>query len=164
MAQAPATYASFGTRFAATVLDAVIWSIISGIFMLVFFGYSGLESEAELGTDPLSFLVDEIIPGALTIFLWIKLCATPGKFLMGCRVVDATTFKALTPRQAVIRYLGYFVSLLPLGLGFFWVLFDKRRQGFHDKLANSVVVMEAWGGEVDDEGLKSLDQLISEMH
>jgi uncharacterized RDD family membrane protein YckC len=41
-----------------------------------------------------------------------------------------------------VRYLGYFVSALPLGLGFFWVAWDKRKQGFHDKLAKTVVIHE----------------------
>jgi uncharacterized RDD family membrane protein YckC len=39
-----------------------------------------------------------------------------------------------------LRYAGYFVALLPVGLGILWVAFDARKQGWHDKLAKTVVV------------------------
>jgi len=42
--------------------------------------------------------------------------------------------------QAIGRYLAYFVSALVLGLGFIWIAFDTRKQGWHDKLAGTVVV------------------------
>ncbi len=38
------------------------------------------------------------------------------------------------------RYLGYFASTIPLCLGFLWIAFDKRKQGWHDKLAGTVVI------------------------
>ncbi len=42
--------------------------------------------------------------------------------------------------QFIIRYLGYYVSIIPLFLGIIWVGIDKRKQGFHDKLAGTVVL------------------------
>ena len=59
---------------------------------------------------------------------------------IGARVVDAATGKAISVRQGIVRYLGYYVSILPLCLGLLWVGFDPRKQGFHDKLAGTVVV------------------------
>ena len=81
---------------------------------------------------------------------------------MGCQVVDADSGERITVKQAVVRYFGYFVSIFTLGLGFLWVAWDKRKQGFHDKMANTVVV---YNGTVDvfDESQKSLSQLISEV-
>jgi len=55
-------------------------------------------------------------------------------------IVDAKTGGKPTLKQWIIRYLGYFVSLIPFGLGYFWVAFDKKKQGFHDKLAKTVVI------------------------
>ena len=43
-------------------------------------------------------------------------------------------------KQLLLRYLGYYVSLLPVGLGFFWIGLDRRKQGWHDKLAGTLVV------------------------
>jgi len=77
-------------------------------------------------------------------------------------VVDADSAKPLSIAQAVLRYLGYYISALPLGLGFFWIAWDKRKQGFHDKIANTVVLYDA-NLRSDDESQKSLEQLIREL-
>ena len=44
--------------------------------------------------------------------------------------------------MAFLRWIGYMLSSLPLNLGFLWVAFDARKQGFHDKLAGTVVILE----------------------
>ncbi|MFC3854060.1 RDD family protein [Salinispirillum marinum] len=38
------------------------------------------------------------------------------------------------------QYVRYFVSTIPLLLGFFWMLWDAKNQTWHDKLAGTVVV------------------------
>jgi uncharacterized RDD family membrane protein YckC len=39
-----------------------------------------------------------------------------------------------------VRALSCFLSLAPVGLGFFWMLFDPNRQTWHDKIAGTIVV------------------------
>lgn len=56
-------------------------------------------------------------------------------------ITDARTGGRPSRRQLVGRYLAYYVSMIPLFLGFFWIGWDKRKQGFHDKLAGTVVVV-----------------------
>ncbi len=46
----------------------------------------------------------------------------------------------LSNGQAIGRYLAYYVSSIPLGLGLLWVAFDRRKQGWHDKLAGTFVI------------------------
>lgn len=58
------------------------------------------------------------------------LCKDPG-------IVDVKTGNAASTGQLIGRYLAYYVSLLPFGLGFIWVAFDERKQGWHDKLAGT---------------------------
>jgi uncharacterized RDD family membrane protein YckC len=82
------------------------------------------------------------LPAVLTIVLWVVLGATPGKFLMGCHIVDQRTGRRPSIARALLRYFGYLLSALPLGLGFFWILWDRRHQGWHDKVAGTLVVME----------------------
>lgn len=77
---------------------------------------------------------------ALFLLCWIKLSTTPGKMLLSLKIVDATTHAPMTARQSIIRSLGYLVSMIPLGLGFVWAAFDGRKQGWHDKLAHTVVI------------------------
>jgi uncharacterized RDD family membrane protein YckC len=73
------------------------------------------------------------------VIFWIARSATPGKMLLSLKIVDAKTFGPITPGQAIGRYLGYYVSMFGLFLGIFWVGWDPRKQGWHDKLAGTVV-------------------------
>jgi uncharacterized RDD family membrane protein YckC len=148
------TYAGFWRRFAAAIIDSVIYSVLISLL----FG----PAYANPNLQTLEGIIGALIMFAVTVALWVRYQGTPGKLLLGCQVVDATTGDPLSYRQAVIRYLGYFVSLLTLFIGFLWIAWDKRKQGFHDKMANTVVV---YNGVVDifDESQKSLDQLISEL-
>lgn len=61
---------------------------------------------------------------------------------MGVRIAR-TNGKPLTIGRALLRYLGYWLSAIPLGLGFFWVLVDDQRQGWHDKLADTYVIYDS---------------------
>jgi len=86
------------------------------------------------------------------IIFWIYKSATPGKIATRLTIVDAKTGNKPSTRQFVIRYLGYYVSTLPLLLGFIWVGIDKRKQGFHDKLAGTVVLRSTKTEPVKFEG------------
>ncbi|KIA81982.1 branched-chain amino acid aminotransferase I [Chromobacterium piscinae] len=86
------------------------------------------------------FLINYLLPAAAVILFWIYKSATPGKMMLGARVVDADSGGPLTPGKAALRYLGYFVSIIPFCLGIVWVGIDPRKQGWHDKLARTVVV------------------------
>ena len=59
--------------------------------------------------------------------------------LLGVRVVNREG-QEITFWQAVRRYIGYYISAFALYIGFIWVLFDNRRQGWHDKLAGTYVI------------------------
>ncbi|HDP0318999.1 TPA: RDD family protein [Salmonella enterica subsp. enterica serovar Concord] len=78
----------------------------------------------------------------VTVVLWRWFQATPGKMALRLRVVDAQSGQAASMGQYVIRYVGYVLSTLPVGLGFLWIAFDNRKQGWHDKLARTVVVRD----------------------
>ena len=59
--------------------------------------------------------------------------------VIGAKIVDAKT-GAPSTGQLIGRYFGYYVSILPFFLGIVWVGIDAKKQGFHDKLAGTVVV------------------------
>ncbi len=71
---------------------------------------------------------------------WKFWSATPGKILMGMKIVDAETEKPMTNRQIILRTLGYIPSCGMFFLGIFWISFNKRCQGWHDKIAGTVVI------------------------
>jgi len=64
---------------------------------------------------------------------------TPGKMIFGLRVIQATG-ESMTLGIAFLRWTGYFVSTFFCYLGFLWVAFDPQKQGWHDKIAGTVVV------------------------
>jgi hypothetical protein len=65
---------------------------------------------------------------------------TLGKALFGLRVIDAKTQDRLNVGKALGRSLSYLISSLALGLGFITIAFDKNKQGWHDKIAKTIVV------------------------
>jgi hypothetical protein len=89
---------------------------------------------------PADFVISWVLPAIAVVIFWIKKQATPGKMIISARIADAQTGADMSTRQAVIRYLAYFVSIIPLCLGLIWVAFDPRKQGWHDKIAGTVVV------------------------
>ncbi len=86
-----------------------------------------------------------LVAGVGAIIWWIKLMAqgyTPGKKILGLRVLTTSGTPA-TLRTMVLRdWIGKYISGVFLGLGYFWALFDRDRQSWHDKLATTVVVRE----------------------
>jgi uncharacterized RDD family membrane protein YckC len=93
--------------------------------------------------DGLSFAsltVEWIVPAILVLVFWFARGATPGKMAISAEIVDADSLQKPTQRQFVIRYLGYFVSSFGLLLGLVWVGIDGRKQGWHDKMASTVVI------------------------
>ncbi len=139
-------YAGFWRRLFATLLDQILFGSITALLFCLIFGpeyfYWLISPHNEVFYSPLEGVIDTALPFILTVYFWVKLKATPGKLLMGCIVVNAKTGQPLTTARAALRYLCYLVSALPLCLGFLWVIWDPKRQGFHDKIADSVVIME----------------------
>ena len=62
--------------------------------------------------------------------------------LLSAKIVDASTFGPPSTGKLIGRYFAYLVSIVPMFLGFLWIAFDKRKQGWHDKLAGTVVIRD----------------------
>jgi uncharacterized RDD family membrane protein YckC len=135
-------YAGFWIRVAAALIDTAFAAIILGPIVYAIYGREYFTSTNFI-EGPLDFVLTWVLPALAVILFWIYRSATPGKLILGLRIVDANTGEPLRSGQSVVRYLGYYVSLIPLGLGMLWVAFDARKQGFHDKLARTVVLRQA---------------------
>ena len=74
-------------------------------------------------------------------FIGIK-GATPGKMVMKIKVIkkDTPTAEIGYGGAFVREVVGKLISGIVLGLGYFWILWDKDKQGWHDKFASTVVV------------------------
>jgi uncharacterized RDD family membrane protein YckC len=128
----------FWSRTLATLAD----SVMEYVYIAVLLGIAGVAPTAvSASPNPAAFaIISYILPVIVTLLFWSRWQATPGKMMIGARIVDARTGADATIGQLAGRYFAYFVSLLPLGLGFLWVAWDPRKQGWHDKLAGTMVV------------------------
>ena len=77
-----------------------------------------------------------------TILFWRLRSATPGKMLIKAKIVKASNLGRPSIGQLTGRFFAYLVSYIPACLGFLWIAFDKRKQGWHDKLAGTVVIYD----------------------
>ncbi len=134
-------YAGFWIRVGASIIDSVLIMLITYPLLLSVYGTGYFDPEISgFIAGPADFLISWVFPAIAVIVFWIYKSATPGKMAISVKIVDAKTGRRATTGQLVGRYFGYFLSGIPLGLGIFWVAFDKRKQGWHDKLAGTVVV------------------------
>ncbi len=86
-------------------------------------------------------IIQAVMLGLYTLPFWFKYAATPGKMLFRMEIHDATSGERITRFQAVVRYLCYTVSFLPMTIGFLWAAFNKKHRAWHDFLANTVVII-----------------------
>ena len=136
---ADVSYAGFWLRAVASLLDS-IWVVLMILTLgWMIYGASYLSSTA-LIQGWADFLISYVLPFILTLLFWAWKGATPGKMILGMKIVDAETHELVPKGRLTLRYLGYYISMIPLFLGFFWVAWDKRKQGWHDKIARTVVI------------------------
>jgi uncharacterized RDD family membrane protein YckC len=162
-------YVGFWKRFLAFLIDSAVVVVVLSPLMLAlygggYFGKLGAEwaaltaSSGDPNADALRILdilsrPDSAIMAlgdlrvqigfAVAIILfWRFRGATPGKMLIGAKIVTADGLAQPSTGRLIGRFLAYFVSIFPACLGFLWIAFDKRKQGWHDKIAGTVVIRD----------------------
>lgn len=163
-------YASFNRRMIAALLDSVLVMLLLAppmeIIATLVYGPISFDpahlsqrlqaappSEAShiwaeelhrsgiIGRWLFSSFIQLAVLGVITVAFWGWCSATPGKMACRIAVVDAKTLKPITTGQSILRFLAYFLSVAPLMVGFFAVIWDKKRQAWHDKVAGTVAVV-----------------------
>ncbi|HYM14440.1 MAG TPA: RDD family protein [Dehalococcoidia bacterium] len=119
--------AGFGVRLLAWLLDALVLMSLGIALNLTLGGLPGAAIAIGLGV-------------VYTVGLWWATGSTLGKAVMGLKVISADGYETIDGATAVLRYVGYIVSAIPLYLGFLWVAVDGSKQGWHDKIARTLVV------------------------
>lgn len=133
--------AGFGLRYGAWMFDFLITLIA---IMGFTFGVTAASRRSVVGSN-----TDLSIVVGLTLLLFalnfVVLAGiggqTAGMRILGIYIVRVDG-RPFTMKQAVLRHLiGYPLSMASFFLGFLWMLWDPRQQGWHDKLARTIVVM-----------------------
>jgi uncharacterized RDD family membrane protein YckC len=139
-------YAAWYLRLAALLIDKAIICLlvlllVPGSFKIVtlLMGFHLMDALNFLGTiDGIWFIM---VPVVYFILTWGFFSRTAGMMLLKTRIADYNGQK-IGWMKAVLRVFAFYLSLILLGLGFLPILFDKKRQGLHDKLTKTMVVMK----------------------
>jgi uncharacterized RDD family membrane protein YckC len=164
-------YAGFWIRLVAFIIDLIPLAILSVLVIAPFIG-TFIDAISELPPPPstedpnspeylawqrllmqrLTPVISQLTPlsGLLQLVsalyyigFWTWRGQTPGMMLLGLRVARESDGAPPGLARSILRYVGYFISQLVLFIGFIWVAFDSRKQGWHDKIAGTVVVRPA---------------------
>src|SRR6185312_14440120 len=147
--------AGFVSRAGAFITDIVLLAIAIFLvatlmgWVLSFFTLGTFHLRSTDAAGPVVTLVRQVLGIATLVisivliigyplFFWVMIGQTPGKALLGLRVARQDG-RRITLGCAVLRLVGYWISAIPLGLGFLWVLVDPQRRAWHDKLAGTSV-------------------------
>ncbi|MGD2138129.1 MAG: RDD family protein [Gammaproteobacteria bacterium] len=145
-------YAGFWRRLAAALIDFLLVTACGLCALLVWSGITQHANPWDSPATPLNLGIAGLLAFLLGLWLDARLQGTPGKRLLDCLVVDVHSGGPVSFTQSLRRGLAMPLSALPAGLGFFRIGWNRRKQGWHDRLSDTVVIIE-------DEAGKSLAEL-----
>lgn len=135
--------AGFISRFEAFIIDLIILTIVAlsatWLFELIFRFFALNLFFGNLGSGQYAPFISSLMVLVYFLYFWTFLGYTPGKLLLGLKIVRRDGSK-LSLGRAILRFFGYWISAVPLFLGFIWIIIDHRRQSWHDKLADTQVI------------------------
>ncbi len=144
--------AGFWIRLAAYFIDSLIVSIpalaIMGVVVfLVFRGGAELDpSSLAPSVMILPLAVGNLLTFGLAfaylLYFWGARGATPGKKLLGLKIVSARGESPIGYGRAALRILGYFLNSFTFGIGFLLIAFNEEKRGLHDRIADTRVVRD----------------------
>ena len=131
-------YVGFWQRLAAFAIDALVLFVVVGPLVFALYGRGYIARPAGGFASFWNFA----LPALAVILFWRYCGATPGKIAVSAKIVDARSGGRPSTGRLVARFFAYIASGLPLFLGFVWIAIDRRKQGWHDKIAGTVVVYD----------------------
>jgi uncharacterized RDD family membrane protein YckC len=148
-------YGGFWRRLVASAIDKIILYFISLFLLLTAFlalrqGGFSLSSIVATGDIPrgmglvVVFYAVAMFITDMIYFIWFhgSVGQTPGKMILGLRIIQASG-DDMSFGAAFLRWVGTLVSGLFLSLGYLWIAFDGKKQGWHDKIAATLVIRTA---------------------
>jgi uncharacterized RDD family membrane protein YckC len=133
-------YAGFWVRAGAIILDSILLGIVTIPLLFAIYGQEEILNSDKSILGIADLLISYVLPIIYSVLMWNYKSATFGKMILKLKVVDEVTGLKPTFFQSLGRYIGYLISTITLFIGFIWIAFDSRKQGFHDKISKTVVV------------------------
>jgi uncharacterized RDD family membrane protein YckC len=140
-------FARHGARLGAYIIDVILVTMIIVLVAVV----GALATAVSATSGAVSLAVSSALLLVLAIFVvslgyfpyfWVRGGATPGMRIFGLYVVRDRDGGPVSGGQAILRLIGYWVASFVFYLGFVWIFIDKRRRGWHDLIAGTVVVQQ----------------------
>lgn len=147
--------AGVARRFLAGIIDSAIVLVLTGLFISLGMAIFGVDRLPDTGAGSLSYLIFLPLhhPPMMTAYLllaavfWICMTVsftittgqTPGEILLDLKIIQTDGERVVFPRS-LVRVAGHVLAALPFFLGLLWMIVDSRKQGLHDKLAQTLVI------------------------
>ena len=148
MATGPAPglrYGGFWVRVVAFILDAIVLAVITAALSPLVSG-GNVVTQTSAGVMTINYTANAIgllIDLLYFVGFWAWRGQSPGMIPFNMRIVMADDGSKVDVVRCLLRYVGLLISFVILFLGVIWVGFDRRKQGWHDKIAGTVVVRPA---------------------
>ncbi len=139
------TYASFGKRVIALLIDGFVVSVISGILAMVFGIGSAEKMQTMASTGDYTAMAGFLASSNLLQLLYFVLMessekrATVGKMAMGIIVVSSEGGR-ISIGKAILRHIGKIISGFILCIGYIMAAFTDKKRALHDMIASTLVV------------------------
>ena len=141
-----AEYAGFWMRLGAYLIDGIILTAINCSLYFVP-GFVYFTTTGELGSLKLVssafavviLVLCIIISIAYPVCFWRWRGQTPGKMAVGIKLIR-TNDSPVGWGAAAVRFLGYIICWVTVGILFLWIAFDSRKRGVHDRIAGTCVI------------------------
>jgi uncharacterized RDD family membrane protein YckC len=129
-------FASPGARLVGYIIDIAITFAVILVIILV----TAILAVIFAPLSILGILAFIIVPLAYFPYFWSKTGQTPGMKMMGIKVVRDKDGGPVTVGAAILRLIGYWISGAVFYLGYIWIFVDKRKRGWMDLIAGTIVI------------------------
>jgi len=138
-------FAGYGARLVAYIVDAIVLGIVIAVLSVVFIaliaGAAANDSGgAAIGSTFIYVILILVVSVLYFPYFWANGGATPGMKMLHIRVVRDADGGPIGWGPAILRLIGYWVNSVVLYVGYIWIFIDKRRRGWHDLIAGTVVI------------------------
>jgi len=135
-------YGGFWVRFVAIILDGIVLTVLTAALAPLVSG-GNIVTTTEAGVMTINYTANAF--GALIglvyfVGFWAWRGQSPGMIPFNMRIVMADDGGKVDVVRYLLRYVGLLISIAIFFLGVIWAGFDRRKQGWHDKIAGTVVV------------------------
>jgi uncharacterized RDD family membrane protein YckC len=132
-------YAGFWVRFLAFLIDAILLGVVSAAFTPVWgpqVTTTGANFEIHAQANAIGTLISLIYFAGFGAWRG----QTVGMRAFNMQVVGVAVGQKIDVVRGLLRYVGFIIAAIPLLIGLIWAAFDARKQGWHDKIASTVVI------------------------